>query len=503
MTRTSKHGIPMIPTPIVDHNVLGAELIVSDNMWASFMFTKLLVRPSQIRFYEEYVHTRKWRNVILLGSPGIGKSAVGMYAVYRGLREGRVVIWHYVNQGNICFVYDKDTVQEMPVGDVRVRQLKGDEATFCIYDGVTPDLTGEQCQRLLISSPRRDIWYPYSKFGAVIKYLGPPTVEEVLLMRRECFSDLTEKQVMGQIEVHGPNLRACFTKAFEWDQEYMRGLIASLPMEELENSRQLNQSGKDNPCHRVFGIMATDNFDDGGRQFVSEFVARTVVSTMVEKHHDAFVQWLASAARDPTSNSFHSIFSDVFETMSVEIFAAGGKFKTRDLITGEFKTMEFPKQDVQNFKEVAKLSQLDGVIYVAPHKKFPALDALIYGSKMLRTINATINAQHTVLMLSANQKDGLHILEGILPCDSREHVFLVPEARFDQFEILSPSKFKWATPSENNENRKKPIIPLALDIEEKTSAVKKWGFRSVAIPFQNLSKRQFSSLRQVLKCCRR
>jgi hypothetical protein len=44
---------------------------------------------------------------------------------------------------------------------------------------------------------------------------------------------------------------------------------------------------------------------------------------MLKKHHDEFMQGMDSAARKPTSKSFHSIFSNVFETMSVEIFAAG------------------------------------------------------------------------------------------------------------------------------------------------------------------------------------
>ncbi len=116
---------------------------------------------------------------------GIGKSSFGLYVLYRALLDGRTVVYRAQKQG-FTFLYQNGVVRRSrhhnAFGDHLANPL-----TVYIVDNDVPLVT--DAFTVLITSPRRDLWYQYNKSPGVSMLCFPTfSLEETLRLRDAAFA---------------------------------------------------------------------------------------------------------------------------------------------------------------------------------------------------------------------------------------------------------------------------------------------------------------------------
>jgi len=123
-------------------------------------------------------------------SPAVAKSAFGLYAVFRAVREGRAVIYDSRKGGSALFKGGK--AYALPSEHCQLQNLAAmsSRETLYVSDGVEPAPQDRAC-RLLISPPgsKDTRWFSVSKSGGVRALVLPVfTHEEVLELHALAFT---------------------------------------------------------------------------------------------------------------------------------------------------------------------------------------------------------------------------------------------------------------------------------------------------------------------------
>jgi hypothetical protein len=253
----------------------GAELLILPNEeeWMSFSSSILFVRSFYKDFFDKHIGKyKKNSGVVVLGTPGIGKSAFGSYCVYRGLQDGKTVV--YQTMDGSMRVYTSDSVtwgSTFSQEDLRLL-LKPD--TLYVVDSRPP--VHVSCPTVLVTSPKRDKWNEFAKRGGTdINYFGVYSVEEMHLLRKYCFPKVSEEIMLRQMRMWGGIPRACLTQHDkpQWTEDALENLVSSENVAVLDTAIGLaNTNEMDDLCHRIVHIQRTEDFLDGGRSFASPHI---------------------------------------------------------------------------------------------------------------------------------------------------------------------------------------------------------------------------------------
>jgi hypothetical protein len=97
----------------------------------------LFVRSFYKDFYDKHIICtyEEYSGLVVLGTPGIGKSAFGSYCVYRGLQDGKTVV--YQTMDGAMRVYTSDSVTWVDHSSF-VRRLLDKPDTLCVVDSRPP-----------------------------------------------------------------------------------------------------------------------------------------------------------------------------------------------------------------------------------------------------------------------------------------------------------------------------------------------------------------------------
>jgi hypothetical protein len=478
--------------------------------WPAIRHPKLFVRDAYHRFYDKYIQGHRGemeKNLIVCGTPGIGKSSAGAYFIHRALQEKKTVVYRTANNLK-CFVYEGSERRKLLFTSDRVDRLLENPNVLFIADGVAPPIeeNATGCAIVLITSPKREVWFTFSKLpDCKHRYFPIPTLNEMKLFREYCFPDIGENEFMRSIHLFGLNFRALYKCAVENNEVFsetgLRRLVDRVDISLLTNAVNMSSTGKDGPSHRLIFIRVTDAFLEDGREFASEFVAKLVCERLKKVGTEMFHAWLRPASDVPVLSG---LFCRVFEHVSVDIIAKGGTFKTMDMVTGEYKEETFPVREVKFCSSLPEVLTT-GVLFRAPHEKYPAIDAIAGDNKSLLTFNATVDPKHTVLMLNATQKHCLMPLqERFQPgtTSTCQHYLLFPEDKFPDVPVLTAKKFVWSKPHSAmfNSSDAKKFTPQ--EIADKQNL---WKFSAVSVPLPtstgNGTLRKFSTLRTLIRRC--
>lgn len=133
---------------------------------------------------------KRIRKVVVCGTPGIGKSAFGMYALFRALRDGHTVVYDS-GRLEVGFVFypSGDVVHFKHADRGDLAGLLVDPRTVHISDSIVP--ADNNAFTLLVTSPRRAVFHEFAKSVDCLPpcYFPTYTVDELLELAAVAFAD--------------------------------------------------------------------------------------------------------------------------------------------------------------------------------------------------------------------------------------------------------------------------------------------------------------------------
>ena len=408
------------PTP---HN---PHITLSGATWPLLPSSVLFVRHFYDAFYtgvlgdarngytQDGVH---FRNVVVTGNPGIGKSSFGYYALFRALRDGRTVVYQAEKLsrrvgGDEAYLFNGATVC---TGVRAIRAALLDPDTVFISDSIAPEFV--PAFTLYITSPRRERTWEYRKTDIVSMLHFPVlTWEEINAMRVSCFPQVSEADAKERFTRWGGIPRYALAHTRE-ERRLLEGAINGVQAQDLsvafDEPGERDEDSKGS--HRVFHIKVRGEVDESLRtdnpayyKFLSREFASTYVANEVARRGTALQR--AEMVRLFNKSEGHREMAvargHVFEVLALERLSRGGRFPMRKLGApasqhGEY--LDLPPARRRTFYSLHTGLPADEQLEPAS-KSFSAIDVLLVGHRLA---NATCGKSHGIVLRGVRGKIGL------------------------------------------------------------------------------------------------
>ena len=473
--------------------------------WYGLGFRILFERDFYGQFYDDFFgHYKKATKVIVSGTPGIGKSAFGLYCVYRGLKDGKTVVYQTAHEP-VYIIFSSTTFSRTERFPHEMLH-RSENIVIFVCDGVRP--ANVPCPTILVTSPKKEVWFQFFKLpGCILRYFGRwDRDNELEMLRKNCFPHVTAEAMQRTVDLWGEVPRFALTKAADdsvVSEEALNKLIKTHDPVALLQSKLLTESGKDDTTHRLIHVIPGEKFKDGGRDFASEKVVDKVYEELRISANDRLQQFIFDFGTGQLSISDLGVLvGKLFERHALKCLLDGGTFQTRNLTDGTMSEVEFDKVD--KYTMLGSMDQVDqerSAVYV-PGKNFAAIDCIVTKPPIsVWMVNATSNPKHNVLMDSSDGKSGLYRLDTFLPeqLTEKNFCFAVPEFLFNKFQSLP--KGEWKT---KVDDEKKSIVRLSQLDRPKFMKKFNWYALSVSVPNPRIiasqpAKKMLHTLRVVAK----
>ena len=379
---------------------------------------------------------------VISGNPGIGKSAFGMYLLFRALRMNKTVVYHSL-KGLYGWVFEKGNVYEFD-SIAQCPQLK-DLNTVYISDSIPPKSV--DAMTVLITSPQREKWKEFRKEPRCRMVHFPEySYKEMCVLRSRCFPQMILQNMNQRYYFWGGNPRCVLMQADVSIQDFEREIqLFALDNIELNVSKLVCSDGDASPSsvsHRMFtikvqgecrndyvhdqdsrastgtgtGTGTRSNKQDPRRTFeyyklekvvfASDRVASIVYKKFQNQRHEQLLALIDGAGVTP---GLSGIRGALFEKEALSQISKGGLFKVKKLLSSNKmqleSTIEIPSNSqismFTNFDDLQKQmnhGQWDNMTHLRPSSNnWCAMDVILPGGLMA---NATVNRDHELILKS-------------------------------------------------------------------------------------------------------
>ena len=500
--------------------------------WPTLNSSVLFVRYFYDAFFEHVLHNlepdivnKNWVASIIIGNPGIGKSAFAMYALFRALRDHRTVVYlarksisGYLFKDGEVFTFSK---QQLPCD---LSTILDDPSTVLIVDGMEPPTV--RAVTLLVTSPRKDVWHDFYKTGGCARYYFPVfSLDEIQHCRRICFPEIDESGVLERFERWGGIPRYVLAKLDRDAQTQLESAARSVTLDQLlAHAEALEISDRQDLSHRLLHIKLAGEVDTSIPIYSPDFYTN-VRSELASNYVSGLVYAAAAASKrsqlialissEEKSRAFSVMRGHLFEQEALKVLEVGGRFLVRQLSpTGAVKSKfkKFAPSDKMMFGTIEELTgnlrDYPRALHVPRSKSQCAIDAILPGGL---PANATLNVNHGI-RLEGKKRAGLAGVLAAMGCgegDTKPAPFywLVPPDVFDALRRPMPYKDK------ANETVKEPALdPLAARVvqyalripllEDRRGAVKtrrEAGVASVVSPRKGAGNARYHTVSTALE----
>jgi hypothetical protein len=422
-------------------------------------------------FYGRFFTEAKWlgmlpadgpqRKIAVLGQPGIGKSAFGLWLLAQLLRSGRTVVYsrnsaqrgapfaevHYVFHRNVAF---KTLIADLgAVGD-----LLSERSVVHICDSRKPTLEG-LCHQIMISSPDPFIWRWFvEKESARMVYFPLFSTAELEVLRVAEYGDaqLSRSVLALRVQAAGRIPRAVFSR----DQLAVKHAVlraiskadpVTLQRAQLEIETSSSRPTDDSP-HSLFTVDADrSTLTVGPVSFCSDAVSRRVLRALATHKYSALLEGMQQALESRSTKGFAG---SLFEVAVRDTLEQGGSFWVRRLDSGApAQLLKFKKALLSvHFNELETIASgcRVGIWMLSTHRflpvssNFASIDSIECGLRLLQV--TTAHASHALKVTSGrSNKEGLAAVAEVLSQlpggtgTSMEVYFVVPEGSGASFAL--------------------------------------------------------------------
>jgi len=400
--------------------------------------------------------------VVVCGNPGIGKSAFGMYALFRALKDGRAVVYasakqlqYYVFEGGHVFAID--SLKAVP-------HLLSMSDTVLICDSLTPPLCN--AFTMMVTSPRKERWHEYDKEMDCQMFFFPVfSMAEMRACRDSCFPWVDDAGLESRFSRWGGIPRYVLAKLSSVNQQKLENAVTAITLDNiLDHAESLEMKEEKDMSHRLLHIKVAGELDDSlhpnaadfyskvRSELASKYVAKLVYSTAVRTKHMRILDFLYGSSG---SSTFAVLRGQLFEEEALARLSAGGQFEVCRLAAVANNADSLDVLDIAPSARTLfrTLDGMDGdslrslistrlgceatpVLFEPESKSLCAIDAVLPGRLLA---NATVSTKHKAIALAGVQRPGLIRVAELLQLeDEIPFYWLVPSDIFDKLKVARP-----------------------------------------------------------------
>ncbi len=352
------------------------------------------------------------KDFIIIGQPGIGKSAFGMYLLFHLVREGRTVAYVPKNSSSFHgFVFRNGKVTLMRD---EFDPVLSDPETVLICDSFKPPAVPARV--VLITSPKRELWRAFEKDGAQRLHFPTFGLEELQEMRVACGWDhMSADQVTARFKEVGGNPRYVFLRFREDARQMFEEAAGKLNdptiLASLLGTSSVADYDGDKVSHRLFHVCAKcqvkpdlkpsslEYYEYGGLVIASPLAAETA-DEKIRTLDDALCARLAASFS--TNPHLRSAGGYIYETRAVKALSEGGDFELQPLVSGKARPsvvhLRVPSSLAANYPHFslatleAQVKTHPGAVLAAEALNQAAVDAILGGQVPLQITTASSHA---------------------------------------------------------------------------------------------------------------
>ena len=365
-------------------------------------------------------------HLVILGNPGIGKTYFGYVLLLYLARSGVTVVYEsgkenarYLFSSNGIFTGTKDDF----------RSDLSETSTFYIVDASKP--VDVAAKTILLSSPRREVWYKFSDDHCTIRYMPIWSHAEIECCRGSLFSHLTTVEVKLLYDKWGGIPRFILENARDnLQQVKLDNAITAVDLDLLFKAIG-NPEASDTAAHRLIHINVAEDFCTIHYLFASEYVADQVYLQLYQKKREQLIQFLAVSQGVGDVGVLRGI---LFERHAHTVIQNGGSFQVRQLVNNgsdiACHNIRIPKCVLHLFDNDGEMTEqqvADRWVYERPKiNNYESVDSFIRKGPFL--------FQMTGARYHPCKQTGLHkVLTLLNGPPGAKLFFVVPQDRFKSF----------------------------------------------------------------------
>jgi hypothetical protein len=395
-----------------------------DTWWLSQDFDRLFKRDFYDRFIDEYLegfaNPYKAKRVLVMGTPGIGKSSFALYAAWRALNMGKSVV--YQHHGS------PSTFTVLTPGSDMVRQYKNldppelrDPNALYIVDGMRPQ--DAEAFTLFVSSPNHERVHEWTKrTGTLIFHFPIWTLDELRLMRTHCFdgrSATQSKKLYPSVELTDEELETRFDAAggvprFIFDETKWRQLPAEMDLSISKTLRDIQSLGLATALaneflisHRAIHLIVNrDTFEIKGMDFASPQVASTFAVKAAEENRLRLVEVLAAARKRPELAAFRGHMHEAL--VYLHISSKAGSWMARSLDGGAGLFVPLPGKEARDYDDIDELRPGESgepLLWRPRSQTNAAVDFIITEGRQVYFLQCTVGNTHDIVVRTFTRKN--------------------------------------------------------------------------------------------------
>ena len=411
-TLIEKDQVIQLPlnTFILGNPILGSSIFIRH------CYPKLLATALSI------IETPGTPHLVILGNPGIGKTYFGYVLLLYLARLGSTVVYESGKAKCRYLFCDEGTFVGTKSDFRRYLDLG---STFYIVDASKP--VDVAAKTILLSSPRRDVWYKFSDDHCDIRYMPIWSYEEIELCRAALFDHLLSAEVKSLYGKWGGIPRYVLENANKpLQQSKLDNAIMAVDLDLLVKAIG-NREASDSATHRLLHLNVADDFGTIHYMFASEYVADQVYLQLYTRKRDELLQFLAVSQGVGDVGVLRGV---LFERHAHTMISNGGTFQTRELLDPNFNDspmlmLQFLASRQLVFDSDSEVQSSDGYYYRPRTNNYESVDSFQKPNLLFQMTGARKHpckqvGIHKVLNLLGNPVSPLLY-------------FIVPKDRFSDF----------------------------------------------------------------------
>ncbi|GMF31914.1 unnamed protein product [Phytophthora lilii] len=264
-------------------------------------------------------------HLVILGNPGIGKTFFS-YVILLHLAHAGATVVYESGKKKQRLLFSRDMVVRGSNADFI--DVLEQPKTYYIVDALRPE--NFAAKTILLTSPRRSIWWEFNKTNCDSLYMPVWTWKEIMNCRESLYQNLDVSMVSNHFRRWGGIARYVLEKArSRRQQRHLAKALDSVDLDLLANACGKEDAHDEKVSHRLLHYRVNSDFDSDYFEFASEYVQQEVYKRLYEKDKRKLLEFIAAS---DGVGALAVLRGHLFEGHVHSVLPRGGTFRVRQLV---------------------------------------------------------------------------------------------------------------------------------------------------------------------------